>query len=64
MLHQMTKEQRRKIAKRSEEILKKAPFLTLEKIGSRLGITAQRVCSIRKEFGYPSLKKLKGGKGE
>ena len=58
-LHQMTKADRERIAKRSEEILNQDSSLTLEKIGSRLSITAQHLSNIRKEFGCRPMKEIK-----
>ena len=58
-LHQMTKEQRRQIAMRSEEILDQDPFLTLENIGIRLNITPQHLNKIRKEFGCRLMKEIR-----
>jgi len=61
-LHQMTKEQRRQIAKRSEEILSKAPYIQLRELAGRFGITYSHLYNIRKEFGYRSLKSILGRK--
>lgn len=58
-LHHMNKDDRMRIAMRSEEILSTDPFLTLEKVGSRLGITPQHLSNIRKEFRYRSMKEMK-----
>lgn len=61
-LHHMNKDDRMRIAMRSEEIFDIAPFLTLEKVGVRLDITAQHLSNIRKEFGFRSIKEMKGRK--
>ena len=59
-LHQKTKEQRREIAIRSDEILEQSPNITVKNISSRLGISANRFYSIRKEFDCCSLKDIPG----
>ena len=52
-LHQRTKEERREIAIKSEEIIKKDPRVTLKKLSSRWGLTYNGLYIIRKENGLP-----------
>lgn len=62
-LHHMTKDDRERIAVRSEEILSKDPTVQIKGLAFRLGLKSDAsLYSIRREFGYESLKKMKGRK--
>ncbi len=62
-LHQMTKDDRRLIAIRSEEILSADPTVQIKGLAFRLGLKSDaNLYRIRREFGYPSLKIMKGRK--
>lgn len=52
-LHQRTKEERREIARKSEEILKKDPRLYLKDLAGRFEMTYNGLYILRKEFGLP-----------
>jgi len=63
-LHHMTKDDRRLIAERSEVILSQDPTIQIKGLAFRLGLKSDaNLYKIRREFGYPSLKFLKGRKG-
>ncbi len=62
-LHHMNKDDRMRIAMRSEEILSTDPTVNITGLAHRLGLkSGDNLYKIRRECGYPSLKIMKGRK--